>query len=101
VHSSYPGIRTNGYKPDGTLFDMNQERCVHDMIPSYCADCLPTPDGLPDFVTVVPHGRLFHRTEECRVFVDARRDKQHLSTPTRVRPLSALAEGYERCWACL
>lgn len=76
---------------------MAGDYCEHDMIRDYCADCRPTPVGLPDRVVVFPHGRLFHKSQDCSLFVNARRDALNPSTPHMVKPAEAQVTGYEAC----
>lgn len=79
---------------------MDGDYCEHDMIRDYCADCRPTPAGLPDWVVVVKHGRLFHRRENCTLFYNARRDAANPGTPFHIKPAEALVTGYEACYRC-
>jgi hypothetical protein len=76
------------------------ELCAHELLVDACAFCAPVPDGLEASVIMVPHGRLFHRTEECHVFMAPRENAKVRTTPIRTSPRAARGDGLGACWVC-
>ncbi|KIX79083.1 hypothetical protein ACIA6E_19445 [Streptomyces sp. NPDC051815] len=68
------------------------ERCVHDLVVSYCVDCAPVPEGMVRFVYVTAGGEVFHRSSACRALEEGQEYARSLGLENHPRRRVALAE---------
>jgi hypothetical protein len=79
---------------------MGEDRCQHDLLAGQCADCAPTPVGLPARVFRTAGGTVFHRTRNCGGLRDGQRYAARLGMTTHPVELVALNDVRDRLGAC-